>query len=232
MDVTGTHSSCVCCAPGLMEAVMQGGKESLSWGRGSIRSSFVIVPRGWLGRLWRILSAPGARSRGSPMSWASIPRPCARGWRTAQVDAGQRPGTTTADAQRIKDLEREVRELRRANEILRKASAYFAQAEPGPPVADLVGFIEDNKGLGARADLPGPERLGPPGSPRPPSTPPEAGRPVPGLSGTRPSRPRSPGSTRPITGSSGPARSTSCSTVPSELPSTVWGISPGAPPSG
>ena len=102
-----------------------------------------------------------------------------RTWvRTAQVDAGGRPGTTTADAQRIKDLEREVRELRRANEILRKASAYFVQAEPGPPVADLVGFIEDNKG------------------------------------------------------GSGPARSTSCSTVPSELPSTVWGISPGAPPSG
>ena len=49
--------------------------------------------------------------------------------RRAETDAGGRAGTTTADAQRIKDLEREVRELRRANEILRKASAYFAQAE-------------------------------------------------------------------------------------------------------
>jgi transposase-like protein len=47
----------------------------------------------------------------------------------AEVDAGARPGVTTADAQRIKDLEREVKELRRANEILKLASAFFAQAE-------------------------------------------------------------------------------------------------------
>jgi transposase len=40
-----------------------------------------------------------------------------------------RPGVTTAEAQRIKDLEREVKELRRANEILKLASAFFAQAE-------------------------------------------------------------------------------------------------------
>jgi transposase-like protein len=46
-----------------------------------------------------------------------------------EVDAGQRAGTTTAEAQRIKDLEREVKELRRANEILKTASAFFAQAE-------------------------------------------------------------------------------------------------------
>lgn len=46
-----------------------------------------------------------------------------------EVDAGVRAGTTTADAQRIKDLEREVKELRRANEILKTASAFFAQAE-------------------------------------------------------------------------------------------------------
>jgi transposase-like protein len=45
------------------------------------------------------------------------------------VDTGQRAGTTTAEAQRIKDLEREVKELRRANEILKTASAFFAQAE-------------------------------------------------------------------------------------------------------
>ena len=38
-------------------------------------------------------------------------------------------GTTTADAQRVKELEREVKELRRANEILKLASAFFAQAE-------------------------------------------------------------------------------------------------------
>ena len=45
------------------------------------------------------------------------------------IDRGDRPGTTTDEARRIKELEKEVRELRRANEILRKASAYFAQAE-------------------------------------------------------------------------------------------------------
>ena len=46
-----------------------------------------------------------------------------------EIDAGARPGTTTAEAQRIKELEREVKELRRANDILRTASAFFAQAE-------------------------------------------------------------------------------------------------------
>ena len=53
-----------------------------------------------------------------------------RKWvRQAERDSGRRPGLTTDEKQRLKDLEREVRELRRANEILRKASAFFAQAE-------------------------------------------------------------------------------------------------------
>ena len=53
-----------------------------------------------------------------------------RRWvRQDERNAGQRPGLTTAEQQRVKELERENRELRRANEILRKASAYFAQAE-------------------------------------------------------------------------------------------------------
>ena len=47
----------------------------------------------------------------------------------AEVDAGVRPGVSTAEAQRVKELEREVKELRRANEILKLASAFFAQAE-------------------------------------------------------------------------------------------------------
>ena len=47
----------------------------------------------------------------------------------SEVDAGTRQGVSTAEAQRIKDLEREVKELRRANEILKLASAFFAQAE-------------------------------------------------------------------------------------------------------
>ena len=51
----------------------------------------------------------------------------------AERDAGERPGLTTVEKNRIKDLEREVRELRTANEILKKASAYFAQAELDRP---------------------------------------------------------------------------------------------------
>ncbi len=46
-----------------------------------------------------------------------------------EVDTGARDGVTTAEAQRVKELEREVKELRRANEILKLASAFFAQAE-------------------------------------------------------------------------------------------------------
>ena len=47
----------------------------------------------------------------------------------AQVDAGTRPGVSTEEARRVKELEREIKELRRANEILKVASAFFAQAE-------------------------------------------------------------------------------------------------------
>jgi transposase len=49
--------------------------------------------------------------------------------RQHERDSGQREGVTTAEAARVKELEREVRELRRANEILKLASAFFAQAE-------------------------------------------------------------------------------------------------------
>ena len=53
-----------------------------------------------------------------------------RGWvRQAERDQGQRPGPTSEERERIRTLERENRELRQANEILRKASAYFALAE-------------------------------------------------------------------------------------------------------
>jgi transposase-like protein len=53
-----------------------------------------------------------------------------RGWvRQAERDAGERAGLTSDERARLKALERENRELRQANEILRKASAYFAQAE-------------------------------------------------------------------------------------------------------
>jgi transposase len=53
--------------------------------------------------------------------------------RKAEVDSGRKPGLTSDMAAKMKSLEREVRELRQANEILRKASAYFAQAELDRP---------------------------------------------------------------------------------------------------
>jgi transposase len=57
-----------------------------------------------------------------------------RNWvKQADVDAGVKAGLSTEDAERIRRLEQENRELRRANEILRKASAYFAQAELDRP---------------------------------------------------------------------------------------------------
>ena len=53
-----------------------------------------------------------------------------RKWvRQAERDQGKRPGLTSDERERVKALEREIRELRQVNEILRKASAYFAQAE-------------------------------------------------------------------------------------------------------
>jgi transposase len=57
-----------------------------------------------------------------------------RSWvKQADIDEGVSPGTTSGDAERIKALEQENRELKRSNEILRRASAYFAQAELDRP---------------------------------------------------------------------------------------------------
>jgi transposase len=56
-----------------------------------------------------------------------------RGWlRQADIDDGRRPGTSTADSERIAQLERENRELRRANDILKAASVFFATELDGP----------------------------------------------------------------------------------------------------
>ena len=63
-----------------------------------------------------------------PQDWLRATDVERMGHRT-EVDAGKREGVTTAEAQRVKELEREVKELRRANEILKLASAFFAQAE-------------------------------------------------------------------------------------------------------
>lgn len=50
-----------------------------------------------------------------------------RNWvRQAEIDVGHRPGTTSSDAERLAELEKEVRELRRANSMLKSASAFFA----------------------------------------------------------------------------------------------------------
>ncbi len=57
-------------------------------------------------------------------------RHCTSGWvRKAEVDSGVREGVTSDERERVKALEREVKELRRVNEILKLASAFFAQAE-------------------------------------------------------------------------------------------------------
>jgi transposase len=72
-----------------------------------------------------------------PSEWAAIPSIASklgmtaetlRQWlRRDEVDHGQRAGLTSAERERIRELEREVRELRRANEILKAASAFFAR---------------------------------------------------------------------------------------------------------
>ncbi|MGY4844062.1 IS3 family transposase [Kocuria sp. MNB10] len=69
-----------------------------------------------------------------------------RNWvRQAEVDEGYRPGTTTDDAQRLAELEREVRELRRANAILRSASG-FLRGGARPPTQQVVAYIDAHKG--------------------------------------------------------------------------------------
>jgi transposase len=57
-----------------------------------------------------------------------------RSWlKQAEIDAGSRPGTSSTDAARIAELEREVRDLRRANDILKAASIFFATELDGRP---------------------------------------------------------------------------------------------------
>ncbi|MFD2406257.1 IS3 family transposase [Azorhizophilus paspali] len=69
-----------------------------------------------------------------------------RRWvRQAERDMGKREGQTTGERERIKALEREVRELRQANEILRKASAYFCPGGARPPLQAMKAFIDDHR---------------------------------------------------------------------------------------
>ncbi|WP_336630043.1 MULTISPECIES: IS3 family transposase [unclassified Microbacterium] len=62
----------------------------------------------------------------------------------ADVDDGVAPGVSTADARRVRELEQEVRELRRANEILKRA-AFFLRGGARPPTSEVVAFIDANK---------------------------------------------------------------------------------------
>ncbi|MGH7185415.1 MAG: IS3 family transposase, partial [Pseudomonadota bacterium] len=69
-----------------------------------------------------------------------------RKWmRQVEREEGQRPGLTTDEQQRLKVLERENRELRRANEILRKASAYFCPGGARPPRDVMVAFVDAHR---------------------------------------------------------------------------------------
>ncbi|MGO7324451.1 IS3 family transposase [Rhizobium ruizarguesonis] len=65
----------------------------------------------------------------------------------AEVDNGSRPGLPSDVAERMKALERENRELRQANEILRKASAYFANGGARPPIEAMISFIDEHRAV-------------------------------------------------------------------------------------
>ena len=95
---------------------------------GSSRPRCVSAPCGWCANM-----VPSTHRSGRP-SPRLQPRSAARRrrctWvRQAERDRGLRAGLKMDEPDRVKALEREVRELRQANEILRKASAYFAEAE-------------------------------------------------------------------------------------------------------
>ena len=82
----------------------------------------VLEHRGEYPSLWAAVESMAAKIGCVPqtlLSWVQ----------RHEIDTGQRQGMTTAEAKRVKELERENRELRRANEILKLASAFFAQAE-------------------------------------------------------------------------------------------------------
>ena len=79
----------------------------------------VLEHRGDHESQWKVIAAKLGCSGETLRSWV----------RKEERDRGLRPGASTQEQDRIRELERQVRELRQVNEILRKASAYFAQAE-------------------------------------------------------------------------------------------------------
>ncbi len=84
---------------------------------------------GWCGNIRAITLRSGRRSSRLPVRLGCTAETLRRWVRQGERDSGQGEGLSTSERERIKALEREVRELRQANEILRKASTYFAQAE-------------------------------------------------------------------------------------------------------
>ncbi|MEG3162968.1 IS3 family transposase, partial [Sphingomonas sp. LB2R24] len=93
--------------------------------------------------------------RDHPSRWAAVvsiaekigcvPQTLHEWVKKAEVNSGKRAGVPTEVADKVKALEREVRELRQANEILRKASAYFCAGGARPPVPTMIAFIDDHR---------------------------------------------------------------------------------------
>ena len=82
----------------------------------------VLEQRGEYSSLWAAVESVAPKI-------GCVPQTLLEWFKLQEIDAGMRPGVTTAEMVRIKELERENKELRRANEILKTASAFFAQAE-------------------------------------------------------------------------------------------------------
>ncbi len=82
----------------------------------------VYEQRGEYPSLWAAVESIAAKV-------GCVPQTLLKWVKRQEIDAGVREGVTTGEGQRVKELEREVKELRRANEILKLASAFFAQAE-------------------------------------------------------------------------------------------------------
>ena len=109
----------------------------------------------------RALDAPAdpARAKGAIRRIADelgVHPEALRTWvKKAQIDQGTRPGTTTDEAQRIKELEKEVRELRRANAILNSASACLSRRSVSAHLVDLPVHRDQEGGVRGLADLQG-----------------------------------------------------------------------------
>jgi len=126
----GVSKSALWIAPGLVEGLIQrkdAGHASSEEVPDEMRERAARLVRDKLAETPGLTVTRACRQVGEQLG---INTDTLRNWvKQARIDAGEAPGTTTDDAQRIAQLEKENRELRRANTILRQASAYFAQAE-------------------------------------------------------------------------------------------------------